>query len=344
MAEQAWHYKPEITTLLREFHENYARQPTKEIDEAKQRHTLYTDQVARELRAQGKCSRIEYTGSSYEGVKVSNDIEFDIMVIQTAGSRQLTPIPASSPGFYKLKLADGESATDEFKDIVDGNRCLSPVKSVDSFFGTLQKIIDKHSDVFRNVKLIRHGPAVEMDVSRGNDAPWYSVDVVLAYEVELGARKRVFVAKQPTTIHGKTPQEKDTWRLSFSLEEKALFDGMDSDKGCRRHVLRILKVLRNGEVGLKKLTSYHLKTALFYEMKEGRNWNQSELGPRLIGVLRRLYRAMAQGRQPHYFVPQINLLDGIAPKTIENMKCRMERVLRLEPVFRGLFEPKACGM
>ena len=57
-----------------------------------------------------------------------------------------------------------------------------------------------------------------------------------------------------------------------------------------------------------------------------------------------LYRAMAQGRQPHYFVPQINLLDGIAPKTIENMKCRLERVLRLEHVFKGLFEPKAGAM
>ena len=340
MDKLAWHDKPETTKLLREFHEKHARQPQKEIVEAKQRHTEYTELIASELRAQGKCSRIEYTGSSYEGVKVSNDLEFDIMVIRTAGSQDLTPVPARNPGYYKLKVAGVGTDPDVFKDALGDNRCLSPIKTVDRFYGTLQKILNKHSARLRDVTLRRHGPAIQMDVSRGKDVPWYSVDVVLAHEVQLGPRKRIFVAKQIKTADGKQAQEKDTWRLSFSLDEKSLFDGMDSDKGCRRHVLRILKVVRNREDGLKKLTSYHLKTALFYEMKEVSNWSQSELGPRFIDVLRRLYRAMEQRRQPHYFVPQINLLDGIAPMTIDNIRDRLERILRLEPVFRGLFELK----
>ncbi|KAI0217408.1 Cyclic GMP-AMP synthase, partial [Lamellibrachia satsuma] len=193
----------------------------------------------------------------------------------------------------------------------------------------------------RLVMLRCHGPAVQMDVyrtevDRRRNNVWYSVDVVLSYEAKLDQRKRTFVAKPLISIEG-APQVKNTWRLSFSLEEKELFDGMDRDNGCRKKVLRILKVVRNREAGLKNLTSYHLKTALFYEMKEVNNWRQSELGPRLIGVLRRLYRAMEQGCQPHYIVPHINLLGGMKRCTIENIRDRLERIVRLEYVFTKLF-------
>ena len=53
---------------------------------AKRLYRLYTDVIERRLRKQGVCSRFEYTGSVYEGVKVrrsdsDSDIEFDIMII-----------------------------------------------------------------------------------------------------------------------------------------------------------------------------------------------------------------------------------------------------------------------
>jgi len=54
--------------------------------DAKRLHRLYTDELQRRLATHGFCSRLEYTGSAYEGVKVrrsdtDSDIEFDIMVI-----------------------------------------------------------------------------------------------------------------------------------------------------------------------------------------------------------------------------------------------------------------------
>ena len=51
------------------------------------------------------------------------------------------------------------------------------------------------------------------------------------------------------------------WRMSFSLEEKRKLYENDI---CLKKVFRILKVLRNAEVGLAQLTSYHLKTTLFW--------------------------------------------------------------------------------
>jgi len=53
---------------------------------AKRLHQLYTDELQRLLAELAYCSRLEYTGSAYEGVKVrrnddDSDLEFDIMVI-----------------------------------------------------------------------------------------------------------------------------------------------------------------------------------------------------------------------------------------------------------------------
>ena len=324
MAETAWHSKREVTSMLRQFHEEYARQPMTAIDEARPTHTQYTDYLADNLRGMGLCSRVEYTGSAYEGVKVSNDIEFDIMVIKTGNN--LKPAQSSKSGYYHLKD--------------DYDHCISPESKVAEFCGTLQKLINSHPDMSRLVKLRYHGPAVQMDVYRDEtdkrrNNVWYSVDVVLSYEVKLQQRKRIFVAKPLKSDES----ESQPWRLSYSLEEKSLFNGMDRDNGCRKKVLRILKVWRNREAGMYLLTSYHLKTALFYEMEEGRNWNQSELGPRLIGVFRHLYQAMIQGRQPHYFVRSFDLLDRMKATTVANIRDRLESMLRSEQVFFRVFEP-----
>jgi len=54
--------------------------------EARKLHTLYTETLRNKLAEKNFCSRLEYTGSAYEGVKVrrnddDSDLEFDIMVI-----------------------------------------------------------------------------------------------------------------------------------------------------------------------------------------------------------------------------------------------------------------------
>ena len=261
MAEQAWRSKPEVTAMLQQFHEKYARQPTTAIEEAKPTHTKYTDYLAKELKNLEICSRVEYTGSAYEGVKVSNDIEFDIMVIEKDGNQTINAVQTPIPGYYYLP--EGNSSN------------ISPDKKVADFCGTLQDLINKHPEMSRLVMLRYHGPAVQMDVYRSEvdrmrNNVWYSVDVVLSYAAKQDQQECLLVAKPLKSVEGE-PEMKDAWRLSFSLEEKELFDGMDRDNGCRKKVLRILKVLRNREAGLKKLTSYHLKTALFYEMKEVSN-------------------------------------------------------------------------
>ena len=310
----------EPTPILTRYGDVKAYQPVKDIDDATPTLEKYVNYLTDELQHLDLCSRVEHTGSVWDGVKVPNDIEFDVMMIKT--EENIQAMQAFNPGYYHLQDDNGDP--------------VSPKRKVNKFHGDLQILINRHPDMPRLVKLRYHGPAVQMDVYRDEtdkrrDNVWYSVDVVLSYEVKLQRRKRIFVAKD-------LESEPETWRISYSLEEKALFNGMDDDDGCRKKVLRILKAWRNDEVAMHPLTSYHLKTALFHEMKESRNWSQSELGPRVIGVLGRLQRAMEEGNQPHYFEPRINLLSRIGDQTIADIGHRLERICTCERVFTDVFE------
>ena len=56
------------------------------MKDAKRLHQLYMKDIRSVLVKRGVCSRLEYTGSAYEGTKVRRsvadwDLEFDIMVI-----------------------------------------------------------------------------------------------------------------------------------------------------------------------------------------------------------------------------------------------------------------------
>ena len=71
--------------------DRHARQPKQAMTGVKKLHHLFIDELESRLRAHGVCLRLEYTGSSYEGVKVrrsdaDSDLEFDIMVILRGGT------------------------------------------------------------------------------------------------------------------------------------------------------------------------------------------------------------------------------------------------------------------
>ena len=282
MAE-LWHNKPDTRSTLQTFHRRYARYPTPRIRKAKKRFTVYTNYLATKLRAQGMCSRIGYTGSVYQGVVVPyHSMDFDIVVIQPQDiSRHLTPVKIpDSPGYCNLKLdlssMDKETA-DQYRHLVDDKDNLLPVKSIDRFYGVVQKIVNDHGEMSQVVELVRSGPSVQLDTYRmgcllmkkkkkkkkKKKYIMYSVDVVLAYEIEHADQKIVYVAKPPKTG---SPQTSNAWRKSFSLTEKALFDGMDRDGGCRKMVLRILKAMLKNQAELEGLTSYNFKTALLHEV------------------------------------------------------------------------------
>ena len=171
--------------LVESFHNRVTRQPP--MMQARRIHVKFSQEVEVALRRDGLCHRLEYTGSSYEGVKVwknllDPDLEFDLMVIMAGGAGLVSrPIPGKS-GFFILKKREATSLeslsgqTDR-----NGNKLVSETASV--FYSKLQKIINNSIDMNEIVKLRMHGPAVQMDVYTDSkqEEKIYSVDFVPTY-------------------------------------------------------------------------------------------------------------------------------------------------------------------
>lgn len=230
------------------------------------------------------------------------------------------------PGFVQLTPRPGTEGNLggllSFKGILGGSY-VDAIKANNKFFGQVQTCVNKSTAMKDKVRLINHGPATQMDVYLEaafvpSGPKFYSVDIVPAFEVN----GRIYVAKplkNQSIAAG-------SWRESFSVEEKQKLEKADRNNGCRKQVLRMLKVIRNREPGLSQLTSYHLKTALFREMDKDLSWTHRDVGKRLMGVIIQLEKDLKAGKMPHYYIPEINLLQGMSPAAVVNMRDRISRL------------------
>jgi len=334
-ASQDWHKSKELYEAVSRFHDKYARQP--QMDYEKGIHERNTKEIETVLRDEGICQKMEYTGSSYEGVKVAKsadnkDIEFDVMVIMNGGKKLVEQQLPSKPGYAFLKLRDPNTSGAALLFQTGADGIVSPKDTTRMFFSKLQLIINSSSNMNGKIRLINHGPAVQMDVyeDRIGGKKLYSVDMVPTFEIGDGAEKKMYVSK-PIKLEDEAC---NAWRRSFSLQEKGKFVAMDRDNGCRKKVMRILKVLRNREPGLTQLTSYHLKTSLFKEVDDPQNsWSYDMLAARLMGVLRRISDDLSGGCMQHYFLPEINLLEGMTTACKNNIRDRINRLLSSKEEF-----------
>jgi len=211
-----------------------------------------------------------------------------------------------------------------------------PYKLTDDQLEQMRHIDDR-------IKLRRHGPAIQMDVMHLSDTlddwqgtptkkkkkkrpkPFYSVDMVPT--IQISGSDDYFVAKP---IKGASKLQME-WRRSFSVKEKERFANLDEDNGCRKQLLRVLKVLRHRDGGLGVLSSYHLKTVIFRMADSARfsdsaKWKSDCLGQRLVDVIRQMENEVVEGVMPHYYIPKINLLDGKKEEAVVNLRNRLKNL------------------
>lgn len=126
------------------------------------------------------------------------------------------------------------------------------------------------------------------------------------------------VAKVPKGSTVPEGEKQFLWMYSFSGAEKTLFlkGGQGEASSCSKQVLRIFKALKE-QLELHPLTSYHLKTMLFYECEENphhSHWSFNRLGERFLGLLQRLETCLSQRHCPHYFIRELNLFEMFSPQ------------------------------
>nr|XP_005314621.1 uncharacterized protein LOC101941187 isoform X2 [Chrysemys picta bellii] len=124
------------------------------------------------------------------------------------------------------------------------------------------------------------------------------------------------------------------WRLTFSRAETQLLKDIDADGGCRRKALRVLKqinmekwVPRYGKV----LTSYHLKTVLFWASDlnpETEHW--ATVPDAVETLLKVLEFCLEKKHLPSYFLRSINFFNWHRTEEENSLKNLGLEVLRLE--------------
>ncbi len=101
------------------------------------------------------------------------------------------------------------------------------------------------------------------------------------------------------------------WRISFSKAELILAEHMnETQKNCYRLFKSIVSHKCQHP---KTLASYHLKTVFMWTLERipERFWTKHTIGERFLTLMDTLIQFVAAANLPMYFIPDLNLLDGI---------------------------------
>ena len=128
--------------------------------------------------------------------------------------------------------------------------------------------------------------------------------------------KHVYVTK-PLEEHP------NSWRRSFSRQEKDLLKSIDSGNLVRRSVARTIKAIVKRK--WKSIPSYAIKTILFHFCDHQTNvgkeqfWSTKNYEYRVFDFLALLQGYLHEKWLPNYFLPNQNLLKKHKEKTLENI-------------------------
>lgn len=307
--------------------------------------------------------RLEYRGSVYEKVKIKKADEFDFdlpivpLQLDEAPNGNVAGVPCEYTT-YVLKPALQEV----WKNHADPEgKLLSAERVIATFASLVKQSIDdinqKKESSFK-LKLSTNHPAVTVHFVQDGTSV-YDVDLAPVIQVKkwpenltIGwahrGRKGWPTPEVIDSLKGNTPvylvpklyQDKThekrnyLWRYAFNKGEKKLLLDSDSgaDNNCRRNVLRVLKGFLQ-DLKWPGLKSYHMKTVLLHESETwsgGEEWKDGQLGVRVLAAVRRLRSFIGQDKKAkckHYFLPAINILEGMNERQKEVLLAKLDEFL-----------------
>ena len=150
---------------------------------------------------------------------------------------------------------------------------------------------------------------------------WPSTDLV-----ESISTSGFMIVPKPSDMSGDTRKE---WRLSFSEPEAKLFDSLSESQAKVYYLLRSLYVRHLKGRLQGALTSYHLKTVMFWMLEEVEHsvWFEESTLEMYFRVLRKLLLFTKDGFCPHYFVRKHNLFYKTSKSALEDTVREISLVL-----------------
>ena len=146
--------------------------------------------------------------------------------------------------------------------------------------------------------------------------------------------------------HPNSVENRQQWRISFSLQERLLVTRFNSIQlKCYILLKMIKKEIINHTLGTESVSSYHCKTCLLYliENTPADFWTEDNLLACLHNCLKMILTWVASGVCPNYFIPAENMFDG---KLSTNVRVRLMNLLEdmLSADFKYLIDIKSDGL
>ncbi|XP_033108685.1 mitochondrial dynamics protein MID51-like [Anneissia japonica] len=286
---------------------------------------------------------IFHQGSSYEGLKVIKEDEFDLLVplkMVTVGVWEAVEATGvngcNAPGYYFIKKAEKHIATSLDRCIVNGY--LNPISTFRHMQSLVEGATSRMNRELTGIKITSSvsGPALTLNVVYGGNER-LSVDIVPC--IELGGNeyvaKRHPKAEKQNSRHAPGQNIFDQlWRRSYTKKEQIIVREMDWEHECRRTCLKILKTIqkKRGSSQLGMLSSYHLKTCMLHLNDDTSigSWHQDNLHHRFKDLLWKLIKFLEDRNLPNFYNPSENLFEKYSEESLRNILRWLRGIMRTD--------------
>lgn len=298
-----------------------------------------------------------YTGSYYDGLRVSEANEFDLNLVMrlpfapTDVQVEVSPAPAFVK--YRLKrelqmilATDPKWTKDKYQLLLNffEDRYLLRDKMQSWYQGVIdtawksfkkpagvQEVIRRQSGpaITLNIKLSA-AKVIDVDLVPVIDGSIYSMPPGFTKTSKFNAlpaeAKVWYLVPKPLSVQTMTPLEmKRCWRISFPEAEKKLLGNL----ACVKPLIKLFKLLRDVK-NWSPIASYFIKSLFLLEVElhpQLEYWQEKNMGSRFLEMIQRFKQAVEQRSIPYYFNRQANLLSGLDKATAQNIARNLEKII-----------------
>ena len=170
------------------FYQQKGRYPFELRIEAFKQLKFYLSIIKDEMENEELWEKEQYSGSTSEGLKINDELEFDVMSIVN-GERIKVFNVKGYPGYVHLMIERGSYRNEEnsLQRFMDSSyNLLSPGKFMSEYFSQLETAIEKLEEYDQEIEIdIKgNGPSICLMFDHLNGDRWFKADIVPTIKIE----------------------------------------------------------------------------------------------------------------------------------------------------------------
>lgn len=313
----------ELAHALTQFFDKVVDVPNKKVDATTQRTRALVEYMWPRIKKFGNQIGLKfvdtiYTGSSFDGSHVIRVTDADVLLVFDRQHVEVEPLEGGYRVIPLRRFRLGKRNTrDKFRygRSEDGG-FLSPLVVAWS----VQRLIERALQMLPAAVVLPMTNGVVPIVINNR----YRVNIVPATYDE---HDDVLLVTRPYSNDDNSESDM-MWRLSYARHETALMKRMEeADRGVRHKAYRCLKALVRVEHTLVGLTTYHVKTALFYSfdavVDSRPRWQRDTVDSCFVNILSQLHQLLSRSHMPNFFSDDHNLVGNMETHHVQRLRTRV---------------------